>query len=404
MPFDVAAAYYDHRERIAADAARLRLLIREVDAPTVLTPSQWAQWYAVALAFEPDLILDLGRGRGNSTAMLCEAAHRLGSARLISLCYSSDWETRTVPRIRPHVEPGWFDRVDARLVDITRADFESIVGTARRVLVAWDVHGIDVAETVFGVLLPVLYRRSHLVLIHDISDNRYTSTASYGGGPLWKGAVASRRAVRDNRVNIGWMSSVEDSIVALADFTSRNGLEVGSADHAYATYFAAHPERAREMRVRLGDDLFSSLANWVFLSLDPADARTSFPAPPALAAPPHRCGVAIDGGPPMHRSFDSAPIPWAYAARYTWRPAADAPTDRRVWLQVTMKVDRAPIGVGLLSRDGRTFEYTTVVAPGAPAVVRVPIDGAAEAGPLVLHTWDRAISARATVDEIALVW
>ena len=93
QPYDVARWYYEHRHRIAADSGILRALISAVDWTNDLWPSQWAQWYSVALGFKPDLILELGRGRGNSTALFCQAAAALGGTKVVSLCHSGDWIT-----------------------------------------------------------------------------------------------------------------------------------------------------------------------------------------------------------------------------------------------------------------------------------------------------------------------
>ena len=73
-PYDVAAWYYEGRAAIAQDAGILRRLIEAVGWTNDLWPSQWAQWYSVALGFRPDLVLELGRGRGNSTAVFTQAA------------------------------------------------------------------------------------------------------------------------------------------------------------------------------------------------------------------------------------------------------------------------------------------------------------------------------------------
>src|SRR5689334_10978159 len=119
---DIARYYYEQRASIAADAPLLRRLIAAVDWTNDLAPSQWAQWYSVALGFAPDLILELGRGRGNSTALFTQAAARLGTARVVSLCQSGDWTSDVAPRIARQVDARWFDRLDARMADILSSD------------------------------------------------------------------------------------------------------------------------------------------------------------------------------------------------------------------------------------------------------------------------------------------
>jgi hypothetical protein len=277
--FDVGRAYWDQRQALAADRPRLEALMAAVDSPNELSPYQWAQLYATTLQFEPDLVIELGRAIGNSTAMFCQALHRLERGALLSLCLSDTWDTRTRPRIEPLVPPDWFDRLFAQRANILELDLRDVLSKVGRVLVFWDAHGFELAEWVLGRLLPALARKDHLVCLHDISDNRYSGASrSYGGYPLWKGS-GWQEATRqwNSRVNLGWMNSCQDQVIALADFAARNDLELGSADDAYHRYFAAHPERASEMQALLGDAMFSRVGHWAFFSLNGRPGPFYFP-------------------------------------------------------------------------------------------------------------------------------
>ena len=131
----------------------------------------------MALTFRPDLIVELGRAKGNSTALFCQAASRLGDTRVVSLCNSKDWIEESLPRIRAIVPPGWLDRLDARTADILDVDYEQLFAGRTRVMLLWDAHGFELAETVLGRILPLIADRPHLLLIHDISDNRYAEVS-----------------------------------------------------------------------------------------------------------------------------------------------------------------------------------------------------------------------------------
>jgi hypothetical protein len=277
----LAEAYWGQRSAVAADLGKLEALAAAVGWPNDLEPFQWAQWYATTLAFQPDLILELGRLHGNSTALFCQALHRLGHGAVVSLCDSDVWETVTRPRIEPIVPPEWLARLYALRANILEVDYPSLLGRARRVLVLWDAHGFEVAETVLGGILPCLAAKDHLVLIHDVSDNRYCGAPrSYGGHPLWKGqAWQARTQAWDSRINLGWMNSAVDQVIALADFCWRNDIELVSADHAYHGFFAAHPDREREMRAVLGTKWFSRLAHWACLSVAGRPGPLYFPTP-----------------------------------------------------------------------------------------------------------------------------
>jgi len=406
-PIDIAAYYYGQRAQVAEDAALLRQLIAAVDWTNDLAPSQWAQWYAVALGFEPDLILELGRGRGNSTALFTQAAARLGKTRVVSLCQSGDWASLVAPRLARVVRPEWFARVDARMADIISADYEAILEGSQRVLLLWDAHGFEIAEVVLGELLPRLAEREHLVLMHDISDNRYASiSGSYNGRPLWKGSKwqLSTRSW-DSRVNIGWMNSIQDQVIALADFSARNDLEIGSADHEFTTFLGANPERAAQMRQTIGDELFSIIGHWAFLSLMGREGPFHFPAVASRRPLVHRQDVIVEDRLRMPAAFVTDAKAWSYAVAWSWRPAGDVPTDVQAYLRLRLTVEGGAIGVSLLTPDGKAFiEQKIVASSDAAAFVLLPVADIAERGRLVIHTWETPASARVRVDEVSLVW
>ena len=271
--YDIGRYYYDARFTIQQDAGLLNALIGAVNAEYDLTPAQWAQWYSVALGFKPDLIVELGRSKGNSTAIFCQAASRLGG-RVVSLCSSRDWIDETLPRLETVVAPGWLDVLDARITDILDIDYDRLLSGAKRVMLLWDAHGFEIAEMVLGRILPLLNDRPHLILMHDISDTRYaTVSRSYEGQPLWKGSTWDTGTGKSSaRVNIGWMSSLQDQVIAVADFALRNDLG-SDPPITCAQFFAAHPRPAKKCSAP-GRLLFSLSAHWAFLSLAEKSRRS----------------------------------------------------------------------------------------------------------------------------------
>jgi hypothetical protein len=411
--FDIARCYFDQRFVVAEDAERLRMLRRLVKWSNDLTSPQWAQWYSVALGFKPDLILELGRGRGNSTALFTQAAARLGSTRVVSLCMSSDWQDEVAPTLKASVEPSWFGRLDARRADILTTDYAEIVGDARRVLLLWDAHGFDVAEVVLGAILPLLVEHEHLIVMHDISDNRYTTAdRSYEWTPFWKGPQwQERTGLWTSRTNIGWMNSIQNQIISLADFATRNELEIGSADHEYWQFFNARPELADDMTRTLGDEFFSTEAHWAFLSLNGKRGPFVFPPNHARPSPRHRADVRIERVEPAGVAVPALPLrittvarPSLYGAVIYWRMTTQPPTGVPVWLRLTMQVRDECVGVGLLNASGSAFLERRLVRPSAePDVVFVPL-GVGDLGAVVVYTLDRPASSRVEIHDIAVVW
>src|SRR5262245_58907284 len=108
--FTPGRAYWNQRSKLAAARDRLLGLSRAVGRPSDLQPYQFAQLIASCLEAAPDVILELGRGFGNSTCPFTEAANMLGGAahtRVLSLCNSAEWDTTTVPGLKRIVTGGW---------------------------------------------------------------------------------------------------------------------------------------------------------------------------------------------------------------------------------------------------------------------------------------------------------
>jgi hypothetical protein len=144
-----------------------------VGSPVDLDLGQWFQLYAFALEAEPDLVLELGRGYGNSTCVFTEAAHATGGRVLsISNDTPSGWATRTEPQLRAFLPAPWFERVTIVQGEIQEHDLGGALRAAGRPFVFWDAHGRDLAEHIVGDILSVAPPRT-LVAVHDVIDRRY---------------------------------------------------------------------------------------------------------------------------------------------------------------------------------------------------------------------------------------
>ena len=273
--FSPAQAYWNHRKTLFELKERVLIFSRAADDPISLSLYQFAQLMAATLEFTPDLILELGRKRGNSTCAFTEAANRLGlgTGRVLSLDLSDSWEQWTVPRLKANLPESWFAPLTALKQDILTFDFRSVLARANRVLVFWDAHGFDVAECILGVILPELANRAHLVLMHDMSDSRYClpSTLDYGENGIWKGIDFS-----GPRLKLGNIDSAVEQAIAIIDFATRNALPLHSADHSFRVELGSEPARCAELTELLGE-LFSLQAHWFYFSLSEAPGRLTFP-------------------------------------------------------------------------------------------------------------------------------
>lgn len=278
VAFTPAKAYWNQRLILARSRDRILALSGAVSRPSDLPPYQFAQLFASAMEFAPDLIVELGRGMGNSTCSFTEAANQLSVSsspcRVLSLCNSSAWEEETVPRLRPVVPTGWFAPLDALRCDILQFDFRKALASAQRVLLFWDAHGFEVAECVLGIILPEIASREHVVIMHDMSDIRYGARGltDYSGRGLWKGVSAG-----EERLRLGIIDSAVAQAISIQDFTSRNGLTLDSADHSIDLEIARTPEKVDEMRRLLGEELFSLQGHWFWFTLNEHPGPYKFP-------------------------------------------------------------------------------------------------------------------------------
>lgn len=210
---------------------------------------------ATAMEFSPKLILELIRHKSNSTCAFVQPART----------------RETVPRLCKIVPQSWFQPLQALRTDILDFQFEKALSGLRRVLIFWDAHGFDVAECVLGRILPIVAPLEHLVIMHDISDNRYASAdqLEYGEHGLWRGTDWS-----GPRVKLGIIDSAVEQCVATLDFATRNRITLDSADHSYRTELGAAQQQ--EMRLLMGD-LFDTEAHWFFFTLNQRPGPYTFP-------------------------------------------------------------------------------------------------------------------------------
>jgi hypothetical protein len=271
-----AEALWNQRGVLKASRRRIESLIAAANGPNEMDPRQWAQLMAVTLDFEPDLVIELGRGKGNSTCIFTEAINTLGAEgrQIVSICRTGAWQRDTLPRLKAVVTQEWFARLRIVRGDILTFDYDAVLSDKKRVLLFWDAHGFEIAECVLGKIMPLLVDKVHLVVMHDLSDARYLppSDADYKGQRLWKGNNWS-----GPRLLLGHINTAVEQAVSVVDFTSRNKIGLQSADHSLQTAFANDQERFSTLRSDLGDDLFSLRADWFWFTLNGTKGPFTFP-------------------------------------------------------------------------------------------------------------------------------
>jgi len=270
-----AAALWNQREKLALMRPKIEQLYAAVASPAELSLFQWAQLTAMVLEFQPDLILELGRAVGNSAACFLEAIHELGpgQCRLLSVCLDPTWRLHTAQHLKKIVSDDWFHPASVAEENILTFDFQSALAGSRKCLVFWDAHGFEVAECVLGGLLPLLLPREHLVLMHDLSDLRYSSPdPSYGTNRLWMGKEEGESALW-----LDWVFSRVPQSISVLDFTTRNKIPLHSADESLHREIASDQVKAAALQASLGSEMGSLQSHWFWFSLNEAEQNISFP-------------------------------------------------------------------------------------------------------------------------------
>ncbi|MCE5249348.1 hypothetical protein LLG96_03925 [bacterium] len=277
LPLSVGC-YYALKDTIGEDAVILERLSRAIDTPVSLSLSQYFHWYAMVFAFKPDLIIELGRGPGNSTSVFCQASRRLKNTIVKSFCFGPGWDKKK--NIVPLVDADWFSRLEIYSGDLTRVDFSPHIQPFQRVMVLWDAHGYEVANHVLGHIMPLLQQKQHIVICHDFSDNRVVSCPrSYGGKSFWMGMNDfDINSDKRERLNLFWINTVVDQAIPLVDFCWRNSIELHSADFELYEIKRDHPEIIREIQSFIPGHVFSEINHWVYFSLNESNGDYHFPA------------------------------------------------------------------------------------------------------------------------------
>jgi tetratricopeptide (TPR) repeat protein len=403
----LAEAWFRQRRVLADAQERIHELCAAVDHPTDLHPFQWAHLMSFALEFRPDLILELGRGAGNSTCAFTEVANRLRPAAcdVVSVCLSDDW-FRTAPRAAQVVPAEWWAPLHTFRGNILTVPYAQLFAGRKRVMVFWDAHGFDVAECVLGEIAPLLADRSHAILMHDISDLRHMPdrVREYGERSLWRGNNWS-----GPRVCIGDVDSAVEQSISILDFTTRNRMTLFSADHSLATVLSQDEPRLAEMRRVLGPELVRLDAHWRWFTLEEHAQRKTFPkyTPPQKQAPAevplpvnlHRRGVLAEPAQTTRGPEIAQPQPVA-SARSIEPSAAGNPFSDTAGLQLRIGLRmgaRKPISVAELETAADALA-TLLDAEDIEATVRRSWAQLPEALPPLLAEVARA--RRATGDSL----
>lgn len=230
--YPLVDALLDQAAAMAALRPHMAKAFEELDVRGAFSVSQGLALAATVRHFRPDVILDLGTGRGGSAVALALADP---SVPVYTFDNEPQWDQRVAYLLNDLPA-----NVHPIVTDIVEYDYAALLGPAQRVMVFWDAHGFEIAARLFSHMLPFFADKPHVIFCHDIDDIRYCGTdeesGSYNGKGMWRGYDHYIDHIdTTDKVRVGWMWTGMDQAVALADFTSRNRVTVDSVDHEIQT-------------------------------------------------------------------------------------------------------------------------------------------------------------------------
>src|SRR5437899_2910854 len=140
MQFSPAAALWNNRAKLVEALPEIQMvrdtLERGIGGRRDFVRQQWLQLASVVLEFKPDLILELGRGYGNSLCAMALGLKMLRPqpARLVSLCLASEFNELSRPYLETHLaDPSLLGPADVLTKNILDHDFTADLQAAQRV-------------------------------------------------------------------------------------------------------------------------------------------------------------------------------------------------------------------------------------------------------------------------------
>ncbi len=130
-------------------------------------------------------------------------------------------------------------------------------------MIYWNDPQYEVAEYMFNRLMPLISEKEHSVLIHGISDSRYSSNISDADKSYWQ---ATRHSITDKII------TDRNDILSILNFISFNNLTLFSADHS----LHSEPEKHIALHEKLGN-MFSTQGHWRWFTLNEKEGPFIFP-------------------------------------------------------------------------------------------------------------------------------
>ncbi len=171
MPTKWALPTEKSRRLFEKQKAFLQDLCERLDAANDFPFDDWEILFHLLENYNPSLILEVGRGAGNTTCVFLDYCHRHSHARLISVDLYDNWHQHSagllpqaiLEKAEPHA-----------LLHQDFADFNCHTVTGGqwdKLFIFWDLSDRDATERLVSKMLPPLANRDVIVAVHDVGLN-----------------------------------------------------------------------------------------------------------------------------------------------------------------------------------------------------------------------------------------
>jgi len=237
---DFASSLWSHRKDLIDSKERLLKLREAVNHPGDQDFADWFKLYALVLEYSPDLIIELGRAYGNSTCVFTEAINKIGKGKVVSIDYDGGklWQNKTLSRLQKLIDVQWVDKLTIIHEDIMKIDFTEITSQGQRILLFWDAHGLEVAKYLIAHLFPLLQKKEHLIVVHDMIDTKHSPISpSY-----------------ENYESLFWVNNLAcdfEEIVPITNFITHNDIIFDTTGDSITRFLEENeqtsPDRSKEL-------------------------------------------------------------------------------------------------------------------------------------------------------------
>jgi FkbM family methyltransferase len=285
----LSTALWEQREVLTQALPRLERWREVLDDRCFeeFSPHQWVLLWAVIWDFQPDLVLQIGRGSGVMALAVQEAMLSIEGGHFVTVSTDDKLERFLLPKISPHLSDSWYEGFSLHVREPRTLPYERLLRGKERVLILWVSPEERDAELVMSSLLPAVAERSHLLALMNSGDLRFQSKEK-------SAEQASRKRGQERLLHLGHLCAPVAVATEILDFTTRNELVLDSGSQEILDFCDHYKLRSRELQERLGEPWFLRAGNWWWLSLSRQPQKTWQFTPNTYQFPHHPVFYELD--------------------------------------------------------------------------------------------------------------